>query len=444
MVYAIFALSGAAGLGYELVWTRLFAVGVGHEVAGVLAVVAAYFGGLALGAWLLDRPVSHSRRPGHWYAGCELLIGLWGLLAAFLIPLANGWIALWTGPRPSPAWQWLMAFVVPAIVLLPATMAMGATLPAIDRFVTRLRGGGRSVGGLYAANTFGAVVGTLAVTFGLIPTLGLRQTSLVLVAASLVCAAGLRFGPWPPALPIEPSVSAPTAGLSRQRLYMTVLLTGLLGLGYEVVAVRVMGQVLENTAYTFASLLAVYLLGTAAGAAVYQRVTRRRQPGDPLGYLLAGLAASIVIGGLIMLASRGIYEGVRQAAAARLTGSIAGELLLAALVFLIPSGLMGATFSHLAQSLRRSDRGVGCALAVNTVGAALAPALFGVVLIPLIGSKWALIVLAAGYLLLIPGFRQLRLALVAIARWGWFSSCLAIWRWLRCRLTDDWLRFARG
>ena len=64
LLYLLFFLSGAAGLGYEIVWTRMFAVGLGHEMPSVLAVVAAFFGGLALGAWLLDGRVARSGRPG--------------------------------------------------------------------------------------------------------------------------------------------------------------------------------------------------------------------------------------------------------------------------------------------------------------------------------------------------------------------------------------------
>src|SRR6185436_9840425 len=85
LLYAIFFLSGVCGLAYQMVWSRMFAFGLGHELPGVLAVVAAFFGGLALGAWTLDHRVSRSPRPGRWYAGLELLIGAWGLLSTLLI-----------------------------------------------------------------------------------------------------------------------------------------------------------------------------------------------------------------------------------------------------------------------------------------------------------------------------------------------------------------------
>ena len=76
-------LSGAAGLGWQVVWTAQFGAGLGHEIVAVLAVLAAFFGGLALGAWALGRTIAASRFPGRWYAACEALLMAWGGLLAF-------------------------------------------------------------------------------------------------------------------------------------------------------------------------------------------------------------------------------------------------------------------------------------------------------------------------------------------------------------------------
>ena len=157
-VYLIFFLSGVAGLGYEIVWTRMFAVGLGHEMSSVLAVLVLWRirpGGM--GARSVGEP---SRVPGRWYAGLELLIGVWGFVSIGLIPWANDQVAFLTGTSPGPFRHWLVAFLVPFLALLPATAAMGATLPAMDRFFSRLRSEGRSLGGLYGTNTLGAVAGT--------------------------------------------------------------------------------------------------------------------------------------------------------------------------------------------------------------------------------------------------------------------------------------------
>ena len=157
ILYLILFLSGFAGLGYEMVWTRMLSVGLGHEIIAVLSVVAAFFCGMALGAWCLDGVVSRSYRPGHWYAALELGIGLWSLILIFLIPPANHLAALLADTGSSVIRHWSVAFVLPLLLFLPATFAMGATLPAMERLFSRLRQDGWSVGGLYATNTFGAM-----------------------------------------------------------------------------------------------------------------------------------------------------------------------------------------------------------------------------------------------------------------------------------------------
>src|SRR5207302_8283131 len=88
-LYAVFMLSGAAGLAYQAVWSRLFTNGLGHEISAVLAIIAAFFTGLTAGSWMLDGRIARSREPGRYYAILESLIGIWGALSAVLIPLVN-------------------------------------------------------------------------------------------------------------------------------------------------------------------------------------------------------------------------------------------------------------------------------------------------------------------------------------------------------------------
>ena len=87
--FVLMFLSGFAGLGYEIIWTRMLSASLGHEIIAVLAVVAAFFSGLAIGSWALDRPLSVAEKPGRWYAGLEFVIGLWALVLSFAFPWAN-------------------------------------------------------------------------------------------------------------------------------------------------------------------------------------------------------------------------------------------------------------------------------------------------------------------------------------------------------------------
>ncbi len=398
-LYILIFLSGLAGLGYEMVWSRMLATGLGHEITAVLAVMAAFFCGLALGAWSLDRRVSASRTPGRWYAGLELAVGMWAVALAFLIPWSSGFAARLTGPEPSPFLHWTIAFALPFLLLLPATYAMGGTLPAMERLFSRLRQDGRCVGGLYAANTFGAVAGALATTFIIAPAWGFRTTLFILAAVNVICAAGVSLGAARHEAQPEPAEVAGAALPPPGRLYTILFFTGLLGIGYEVLVVRVLSQVLENTIFSFAGILSVYLLGTACGAALYQRMAPRLTYEPALTYLLQALSTTCLLGVMFLWGAEPVYDAVRTGLGGGWFGSIAGELVLSAVIFLLPTVVMGATFSHLAQAARRRRGGFGRALGVNTAGAALAPLVFGVLLLPHVGAKLALILVSTGYLL---------------------------------------------
>ena len=125
--------SGLAGLGYQIVWTQQAALWLGHEAPAVLAVVAAFFGGLALGALALGPRIASSSRPVHWYAACEAVIAAWAAALVWLMPAFAELVQGLTGPQLSAATQWAWAFVGTLLALLPATVAMGATLPAMAR-----------------------------------------------------------------------------------------------------------------------------------------------------------------------------------------------------------------------------------------------------------------------------------------------------------------------
>ena len=422
-VSALMLASGFAGLGYQIVWTQQCALWLGHEAAAVLAVVGAFFGGLAAGALLLGPRIERSARPERWYAACEVLIALWSLaLALLLAPISQAMLEL-IGVQPAPGRQWGVAFVGTFVLLLPATAAMGATLPAMQRITARLSGtAGQGIAALYACNTTGAVLGVLACAFWLVPQFGLARTAVVCAALNLACAAvALRLS----AAPRAAVVPAPFTLSRRQGVPMRLFVSGLLGIGYEVLVVRVLSQVAEDTVYTFAMLLAVYLVGTAAGAAAYQRwlidVHRPDRVRDRLVFLQA---ATCLLGAASLWGAEQLKGIVLLALGPGMAPALAAEATLALAAFALPTMVMGALFSHLVTQAHDAGIGVGRALGVNTVGAALAPLLFGVWLAPLAGPKFALLMIAAGYLAI-----SSRAAWRAPAAWALAAAgvALAVW-----------------
>ncbi|MDL2337100.1 MAG: fused MFS/spermidine synthase [Pseudomonadota bacterium] len=388
--------SGFAGLGYQIVWTQQCALWLGHETAAVLAVVTAFFGGLALGALALGSRIQGSARPERWYAACEATIAVWSVVLALLMAPISGWVLDLTGPQPSPAWQWAVAFFGTFFVLLPATAAMGATLPAMERVMARLDREGRSIAPLYASNTLGAVVGVLATAFWLVPELGLARTAGVCAAFNVLCAiAALRLSSG------AVTRAQPNRCPRAHKLLMQLAITGLLGIGYEVLVVRVLSQVAENTVYTFAMLLAVYLIGSALGAASYQRWLAGSRDADKLrDRLLCLLAAACLLGTASLWAAELIRNAITQGFDAGMTSALTAEAAIALAAFGLPTVAMGALFSHLGTQASAAGIGFGRSLGFNMLGAAFAPLLFGVLLVPSLGPKVALLLVAAGYLAL--------------------------------------------
>jgi spermidine synthase len=391
---ALMAASGFAGLGYEIVWTQQSALWLGHESAAVLAVVAAFFGGLATGGLALGSRIESSARPVRWYAGCEIVAAIWSFLLLFLMPPLSGWVMRATGAEPSAGWQWSTALASTFVMFLPATAAMGATLPAMERLATQMQNEGRSIAALYASNTFGAVVGVLATAFGLIPAIGLAKSAAVCIALNLICGVtALVVFP----KTVEPAPLPPSG--SQRRVVTQLAFTGFLGIGYEVVVVRVASQVTEDTVYTFAMLLAVYLVGGALGAAGYKRCLEHRGDRDVLGdRLLGALAAACLLGAASLWGAERVKSWALQAFGSGMASALASEAILALATFGAPTIVMGAVFSHLSGRAREAGVTFGRALGVNMLAAAAAPAIFGVLAIPALGSKVALLLIIAGYL----------------------------------------------
>ncbi len=411
LVYAVLVLSGFAGLGYQAVWTRMVAQGVGHEYVAALGVVAAFFCGLGLGSLWLDGRISRSARPAAWYAALEAIIGVWALALIWLIPAVNAVLPSWLGPAPAAHVHWLTAFAAPFVLFLPATLAMGGTLPAADRLVMRLRGDGLGLGGVYGANTFGAMAGALATTFFIVPAAGYSTSLVILALINGVAALALIMGPLrDDAAPMATCASRDPAPAAPTVLLGLLFATGLLGIGYEVVAIRALSQVLENTVFSFAALLATYLLGTAIGAGLYHRHTVRRGATRDAVADLPRLLQLQALTGLLGVAALWIvpdlYRSVRAWPLEGTSAAILAELAAGAAVFLLPTMVMGAVFTALAQTLRRPDGGVGTAMAANTFGAACAPVLFGILILPQAGVVATLAMICAAYLVLLPAARM--------------------------------------
>jgi len=315
-VLALFVASGAAGLIYQVVWSRELVLVFGNTTQAVATIVTAFMAGLGFGSLVGGRLADTSARPLRLYGAVELAVAA---LAA-LLPFAFGGLAevyrgVWPGLVEQPARLTAVRFALAVAAVAPATFLMGMTLPLLTRYLVRtLDEAGARLGELYAANTVGAMAGTLLGGFVLIEFLGLRLTSYVAVALNVLAGVGARLlsrrwesgppGTAPQAGPSgrPPRPAVPRSFLPRRRAVLAAtFVSGFVALGLEVLWTRMLAEGTGSSIYIFTTILAIFLLGIALGSALYRRLSR---PGGErlgtLGLCLAGVGvlaqATVVLG----------------------------------------------------------------------------------------------------------------------------------------------------
>ena len=397
---------------YEIVCLRILGLVFGHTVHAVATVLIVFMGGLALGSALFGGRTPRTRNPIQAYGWLELGTGAW----AALLPLLFTWSATWYPDlfralgRSYAVLPWIQ-FSIGSVLLLVPTMLMGGTLPLLSQAMARRESRmGRLVGGLYAINTAGAVLGAAMAGYVLVPWLGNRATIETAAALNLaVGAAALIYGrSWSvPRVEIDPATARGMAGDVRdaspthQRelgVPLTVVALGVSGavsMLYEVTWTRALALVLGSSTFAFTAILVTFLLGLAGGSALYAwRWGARRASVAAFGALQAGIAVLVVP---VLLAFERLPElllaALRWSHAAAFVTWI--QLGLSAVALLPVTLLIGATFPCAVAVATRGPLHVGEAVgriyAANTVGAVVGAVLTGFVLVPAIGVHAAIV-----------------------------------------------------
>src|SRR5215475_12430784 len=234
-ILLLFMGSGCAALIYEIVWFQILQLVVGASAVSLAVLLGTFMGGMFAGSILLPRYVSPVEHPLRVYAKLEGMIGAAGALLIVLMPLVGRLYTSLDGGGPASI---VFRALVSAILLLPPTMLMGATLPAISRYVEATPSGVAWLGFFYGGNIFGAVVGCLAAGFYLLRVYDLTTASLTAVALNaIVASVSLLLSKHAPYAAGE-SVAAVIKGYSSWKprgIYVAIALSGLTALGAEVV-----------------------------------------------------------------------------------------------------------------------------------------------------------------------------------------------------------------
>lgn len=396
VVLACFVLSGFAGLVYQTAWTRELAFVFGTSELAVATVLAAYMAGLAAGAAVAGRLVPRVGRPVLVYGLLELGVGV----TALAVPVGvRGVRALYVAafgaagapPGADGLTSALFYLAGSFVLLMIPTGLMGATLPLLARHAVRRESElGSRIGALYAANTVGAVAGTVLAGFFLLPGFGLRRTIWVAVGANLLVFAAAAFLSRGLVALLPPAASPPpaaTRGEGRGRWVLPlVCLSGTVSFAYEVLWTRLLGHLLGGSVYAFATMLASFLTGITLGSALASRWATSGQR-SVASFAWAQVGAAALSGAAFHLLDRVplVARALHQGGA----GGLATDVAVAALILLPGATCIGATFPFAVRVLARDETEAGSAsarvYAWNTFGAVLGALGTAFLLMPWLG-----------------------------------------------------------
>ena len=437
-----FLCSGAAGLIYELVWSRYLALLVGHSAGAQVLVIAMFLGGMSVGALAAGERSRRLRRPLLVYAAIELALAVVGLTfhGGFLMVTHATYQVVFpalASPWAIELWKWMVA----ALMIFLPSILLGATFPLMAAGVIRAspRKPGGTIAALYFANSLGGTIAVLAGGFLLIAAFGLPGTSAsaagLNLTAALLAAAAARHTWSPPLRPAEVG-DGPGGGwreeIPRQRrtiwrlLLATSALTAVASFIYEIGWIRMLSLAMGSATHSFELMLSAFIFGLALGAIAIRRgADDTHRPLALLGILqwLMGFFALATLP--VYVASFGWIGGLVSELPATEAGYRTFSLArygIALGVMLPATVLAGTTLPLITSTLLRAgagERAIGWVYATNTAGAIVGVVLAGLVLMPALGLKGMLVAGATLDMLLGAG-------LLYAARQGLFASAMRV------------------
>jgi spermidine synthase len=391
----LFIGSGCAALIYEVVWFQLLQLSIGSSSVSLGVLLGIFMGGMCLGSVLLPKYIDRRRHPLKVYAFLELGIGACGLLVLFLVPVIGNLYTKWAGSGGASV---MLRAVVASICLLPPTLLMGATLPAIARWVETSPKGVSWLGFFYGGNLAGAVAGSLLAGFYLLRVYDMPTATYVAVALNVAVAAlALLIAAITPRAVHTDDFDAPhivaDVPPGSRLVYVAIALSGLTALGAEVLWTRLLSLLFGATTYTFSLILAVFLVGLGIGSSLGASMARNaKNPRAALGWCQLGICVALAWAAYATSASLPFWP-INPSISTSLVFNFQLDLMRAVWVMLPGAILWGASFplALAAVAARGQDpaRLVGGVYAANTVGAIVGALLVSLVLVAWVGTPVA-------------------------------------------------------
>ena len=413
IVLVLYFFSGFSALVYEITWARMLGLIIGTTVASWGTVLAVYMGGMALGAAIGGRIVDRISRPFHLFALCEAGIGLFGVASPALLHLSQRVVvAVLPFFTAAPSAPIVTRVIVAGGLLAIPTMLMGCTLPAVSRTLfSKKRPFSDDLGKIYSANTFGAVAGSLATGFVLLPVLGM-SSSLFLAAGInfAVAVAALFFAPrrrdsGPDRVSFIGTVKIPASYVLPAWLFPSVLAcSGFCAMAYEILWSRGLVFFLSSTTYAFTTVLSVVLAGLAFGG-IIATIIAKKANNFKVNNSVAWIAALQLGIGLFGFASPWVLQHIDQVIHFAESHMVQSWRLWLTIRYLVcftiifpPALCMGATFPFAIgvsiKSFPFAGRTVGYLSSLNTIGGIGGALTAAFLLIPVAGIQRSFIIIA--------------------------------------------------
>jgi spermidine synthase len=407
----LFVGSGCAALIYEIVWFQMLELVIGSSAISLGILLGTFMGGMCVGSLRLPRVISLRRHPLLIYALLESGIGAIAVLVLFGMPLVGGIYTAWAGSGVAGI---ILRAIAAGICLIPPTLLMGATLPAISRWVKATPEGVAWLGFFYGGNIAGGVIGSLLAGFYLLRVYDTATATMVAIAINAIVA-GFAYllsktTTYEPLA--EVAVNAPGAK-GNWTVYTTIALSGLTALGAEVIWTRILSLLFGGTVYTFSQILAVFLIGLGIGSTAGSIVARDTpSPRAALGWCQVLLCAAMAWAAYMLTESLPFWP-INPSIATTPWFTFQLDFVRCLWVVLPGAILWGASFplalASVASPEQDAARMAGGVYAANTVGAIVGSLGASFLLVPAIGSQHAqqlLIAIAAvsGLLMLEPAY----------------------------------------
>jgi spermidine synthase len=427
LVAACFFFSGATGLIYEVLWARMLGLVFGGTTLAVSTVLAAFMGGLALGSALAGRSGARVRRPVRAYGLLEIGIALYAIAVPFLFSLVDNLYAIiWQQFHPGFFVFSLWRFALSCLMLLIPTTLMGATLPLLSAALVRSAGQtSTSITKLYTRNLAGAICGSLAAGFLLLPVFGVRATIYIAAIINIIIgivtilaerrietAAEISASDLPASAVVETQNDAAAAvaetAAGNTGFWLTcAFISGFVTISTQVAWTRMLTMIIGSSTYAFAIAVALFLLGLSAGAFLIARKTVPGKLRETMfkveGFTALSLLFSLWVVNKIpfLLVNAGLRLNIASWA-----GLLMLQIVSVALLILIPAFLMGMVMPIVlvwaGANSRQSVQLVGRSYAMNTIGAIVGAFGAGFVLIPKVSTRFT-VLFAAGLCIVVAG-----------------------------------------